>query len=329
MINHSNKEWRMNMDVYKECPVLENDIYKIRLIEEKDSEDLLKVYSDKNSLPFFNSDNCNGSNFYCSTQEHMDALIKYWLMEYHKLKGFVRFSIIDKQIGEVIGTIEMFKRYSEDSYNKCGVLRLDVRSDYEQADLLHGIIELFIDQFYEWFECSVIITKAQLYAVERIKALEEMKFAKAGKPLIGHNQNMVYNDYWIRHMRYEDMNEQSIAYCGLICNLCNLEGTCNCKSDNNCGKRLSPEGCYQYNCCNTKGIKGCWECQDSPCGKDMLSEGHTKIRAFVKCMKEDGINNFIGYIKKTQQNGMVYHRNGYTGDYDLPTEEEILKLLRE
>ena len=47
VINHSNKEWRMNMDVYKECPVLENDIYKIRLIEEKDSEDLLKVYSDK------------------------------------------------------------------------------------------------------------------------------------------------------------------------------------------------------------------------------------------------------------------------------------------
>lgn len=316
------------MDTYRQCPVLENNIYKLRLIEENDSEDLLKVYSDKNALPFFNSDNCNGSNFYCAIREDMDNTIKYWLMEYHETKGFVRFSILDKQRGEVIGTIEMFKRYSEDFYNQCGVLRLDVRSDYEKTDVLCDIIELFIDPFYEWFECSDIVTKGALYAVERVKALEKMKFIKSDKPLIGHNQNLAYNDYWIRHKSYEDMSEQSIAYCGLICNLCNPEGKCSCKSDNHCGKRLSPEGCYQYNCCTMKGINGCWECQESPCGKDMLAKDKTKMRAFVRCIKEDGINNFIEYIKRNQQEGVVYHRSGIMGDYDLPTEEEILALLR-
>lgn len=187
------------MDIYKQCPVLENDKYKIRLIEETDSKDLLKVYGDKNCLPFFNSDNCNGSNFYCTTQDDMDNAIKYWLMEYHVTKGFVRFSIIDKQKKEVIGTIEMFNRQSEDFYNHCGLLRLDVRSDYENADDLYGMMNLFIDYFYKWFECSDIITKGALYAVERVKALEKMKFIKSDKPLIGNHKHLGYYDYWIRH----------------------------------------------------------------------------------------------------------------------------------
>lgn len=94
------------------------------------------------------------------------------------------------------------------------------------------------------------------------------------------------------------MNERSIAYCGLICDFCYPNGGCSCKSDNHCGKRLSSDGCYQNNCCTAKGLKGCWECPDSPCGKDMLAEDKIKMRAFVRCIKEDGIHNFVSYIKK-------------------------------
>lgn len=45
------------MSIYKTNPVLENEKFLLRLTENKDCDDLLKVYSDKNALPFFNSDN--------------------------------------------------------------------------------------------------------------------------------------------------------------------------------------------------------------------------------------------------------------------------------
>ena len=124
------------------------------------------------------------------------------------------------------------------------------------------------------------------------------------------------------------MTEQSIAYCGLICDFCNPKGGCNCKSDNNCGKRLSTEGCYQYNCCTAQGIDGCWECDDVPCGMDMLAPDKIKMRAFVRCIKEDGIEKFMKYLKKNKEKGIVYHREGVWGDYDLATEEDVLELLR-
>lgn len=64
------------MDIFESCPVLENDNFKVRLLEENDVDDLLRVYSDKHALPYFNSDNCNGSNFYCAVREHMEDAVK-------------------------------------------------------------------------------------------------------------------------------------------------------------------------------------------------------------------------------------------------------------
>lgn len=125
------------------------------------------------------------------------------------------------------------------------------------------------------------------------------------------------------------MNENQIAYCGLLCGLCHPDGTCSCKSQNNCGKRLSPDGCYQYDCCTSKLINGCWECPAFPCGKDMLAPNKIKIRAFVQCIKEDGMEKFISYLKRNQKAGIVYHRAGVTGDYDLPSENDVLDLLRQ
>ncbi|MDE7213387.1 MAG: hypothetical protein K2N42_02285, partial [Anaeroplasmataceae bacterium] len=69
----------MKIDVFKECPSLENDVFLIRFIDQKDAKDLLKVYSDKLALPFFNSDNCHGSNFYITNMKDMDNTIFYWL----------------------------------------------------------------------------------------------------------------------------------------------------------------------------------------------------------------------------------------------------------
>ena len=57
--------------IYEKCQVLESRRFLLRLVEDQDCDDLLKVYSDKNALPFFNSDNCDGDNFYYPTKERM------------------------------------------------------------------------------------------------------------------------------------------------------------------------------------------------------------------------------------------------------------------
>lgn len=121
----------------------------------------------------------------------------------------------------------------------------------------------------------------------------------------------------------------SIAYCGLACKLCHLAGTCDgCKSEKNCcGRHLSTSGCYQYNCCKERGLNGCWKCKDFCCGKDMFSDSHDiRLRAFVRCVKEEGLNKLAEYVLRNQQNGIHY---GHNKDYDgLGSEEAVLRLLR-
>lgn len=69
-------------------------------------------------------------------------------------------------------------------------------------------------------------------------------------------------------------------------------------------------------------------CEKSPCGKDMLAPDKMKMRAFVKCIKEDGIDTFIRYIEANKKLGVIYHRTGVIGDYDLEIEDVVLQLLR-
>lgn len=45
-------------NVYENCPEYGNDDYVLRMVNQRDKLDLLKVYSDKRAVPFFNSDNC-------------------------------------------------------------------------------------------------------------------------------------------------------------------------------------------------------------------------------------------------------------------------------
>ena len=121
------------MNIYENCPILENENYVIRLFSSDDLEDLLKVYSDKNALPFFNSDNCHGDNFFYDTKEKMQKALEFWKMSYEN-GWFVRFSICDKKSATVIGTAELCVRESDDVFNNAWILRIDVRSDFEKAN---------------------------------------------------------------------------------------------------------------------------------------------------------------------------------------------------
>ena len=91
----------------------------------------------------------------------------------------------------------MFRREAEDYFTDCGILRLDLRSDYERAEPVYDILSLAIKPFYIWFGCSKIATKAPVYAIERIEALKKAGFIRSEEPLIGHQKNISYYDYWV------------------------------------------------------------------------------------------------------------------------------------
>ena len=61
---------------YETCPIFENESYLIRMIDESDAPDLLLVYSDEKAVPFFNSDNCGGDDFYMTRLEYVQGAIK-------------------------------------------------------------------------------------------------------------------------------------------------------------------------------------------------------------------------------------------------------------
>lgn len=187
------------MDIYKNCPQLENEHFLLRYVQIEDCSDLLKVYSDEKAVPFFNSDNCYGDNFHYTTEERMKKAIEYWFFEYNR-KGFVRWAIVDKSSNEAIGTIELFHRKSKDFFTKCGLLRLDLRSDYETADKIINILSPILQPTFKLFHCDKTATKAIPEAKERINALRCLGFSLSDEKLIGHD-GTEYTDYFVLHRK--------------------------------------------------------------------------------------------------------------------------------
>lgn len=183
------------MNIYEACPELESDKFLIRRVQNDDCDDLLKVYSDKNALPFFNSDNCDGDNFYYATEKRMKEALDFWKLSYEN-GWFVRLSIVDKAISEVIGTIELCLRVSEDAFNQTGILRVDVGSGYEKEDVLYDICVLIAPHMPEMLGCDGVITKVPIYGVERLKAVQKAGFVKSEHLLMG-KTGYAYDGYWI------------------------------------------------------------------------------------------------------------------------------------
>lgn len=189
------KEKKKMSDIYEKCPVLENDRWLLRFVKKEDADDLLLVYGDKQALPFFNSDNCHEDNFYYDTKEKMDGAIRFWLDSYRD-RWFVRLTIVDKKTAKAIGTIEIFKRPSDDAFDGDGLIRLDVRPDYEKSEELESLFSLLIPELFDLLNCEEIITKVPLYAVERINAVKKIGFEKTDRLLVGSEDRHAYKNYW-------------------------------------------------------------------------------------------------------------------------------------
>lgn len=118
----------------------------------------------------------------------------------------------------------------------------------------------------------------------------------------------------------------SIAYCGLVCGMCHLRFECDgCKNSAKLCDRS--EICYQRICCLQRGLQGCWECPEFPCGRDMHGPPHDlRIKAFVTFIRHEGAEMLADCLLKNQAAGIHY---GHNRDYDgLPSEEDVIKLLK-
>lgn len=178
-------------DVYKACPIYKNNYIVLRQTTLDDAEELLKCYSDKNAVPFFNSDNCQGDDFYYTSIERMTQAIKFWNFSYIN-RYFVRWTIILNSTNEIIGTIEMYHRTAEDDFNHYGVLRIDLRSKYESQKIIDAILEIANESFYFLFDVKSILTKVFPKAKERLKSLKKNGYTPLGKKFI------IHDDYYVR-----------------------------------------------------------------------------------------------------------------------------------
>lgn len=198
---------------YEKCPVFESENYLLRLIEPADVKDLLLVYSDEKAVPLFNGDNCNGDDFHYTTPERMQSAVDFWLQAYTE-GWFIRWVIVAKKMnfpqsqvslrelekkdnGHVIGTIELFNRQAEDYFTNCGLLRLDLRSDYEQTDCIHEILSLIVPPAYDLFNCRMVATKVPPFAAERIAAVEKFGFQLSEEAIIGKDDGREYKNYYV------------------------------------------------------------------------------------------------------------------------------------
>lgn len=184
-------------EIYKFVPNFEDSKYILRFVGKKDAEELLEIYGDKKSLPFFNSDNCHGDNFYYPTIEKMKKAVDFWLSSYQS-KWFVRWVIVERLNGKIIGSVELFHREADDYFNHTGLLRLDLKNEFEEASVIEEIAGLILQEAYDLFDTDRIITKVPLYAVERKTAFEKLGFVKSDEFLIGTLDGYAYKDYWER-----------------------------------------------------------------------------------------------------------------------------------
>lgn len=153
-------------NIYEHCPTYETESFIFRLVKLEDAEDLLCCYSDKENVKKFNTDFCT-SDFYYLTVEEMKNCIRFWLEEYQK-QYYVRFSVVCKSNGKVIGTIEIFG-------GEAGVLRIDLSSEYNTEKSFIEIFKLTIERFVDDFEIGSVKIKTSNIP-EKINCIENLGF---------------------------------------------------------------------------------------------------------------------------------------------------------
>lgn len=117
--------------------------------------------------------------------------------------------------------------------------------------------------------------------------------------------------------------ELGIARCGLACCLCSENLKCDgCNS----------EGCHGYNGCENrlcsieKEIDHCYECEDD-CKRGLLQK--IKPYGFNLFIKRYGEEELLNCLERNEKNGVIYHREGISGDYDdFDDVEKLIEFIK-
>lgn len=104
--------------------------------------------------------------------------------------------------------------------------------------------------------------------------------------------------------------ELGIARCGLACCLCSENDKCQGCNSGNCPDK---DWCENRKCSILKGLEHCYMC-DENCRKGLLNK--IKPYAFSLFAKKYGENQLLDCLERNEKNGIVYHRQGISGDYD-------------
>lgn len=161
----------MPANPYEKCPAYETESFRLRLVTMGDAEDLLKCYSDPAAVALMNADYCT-SDFHYGTVEEMRERIRFWLEEYAR-GAFARLSILDRRTGEAVGTVEFFG-------GEYGVLRIDLRAEYERKPCISELLGLAGGRLRTDFGAKRVLVKAIPKAAERLAALKEHGYKPDG-----------------------------------------------------------------------------------------------------------------------------------------------------
>ena len=95
----------------------------------------------------------------------------------------------------LIGTMQVCPslKYAVDG-KQMGILRIDLKSEYERLPVLRELMDVLICHIYEDFEVASILMKIQKDAGERQKLIKEYQFVAAREEC-----NISLEDYYIRY----------------------------------------------------------------------------------------------------------------------------------
>lgn len=117
--------------------------------------------------------------------------------------------------------------------------------------------------------------------------------------------------------------ELGIACCGLACCLCSENENCGgCDS----GSCPDFDRCENRKCSLARGISHCHVCPED-CRRGLL--GKIKPYGFTLFIKRYGMDALLDCLERNEKQGVVYHRQGYDGDYDdFDDVEALIRFIR-
>ena len=113
----------------------------------------------------------------------------------------------------------------------------------------------------------------------------------------------------------------AVAPCGLVCRACRHAVSGGCKG---CSAGGGAPGCLQRTCCAARGLAGCWECGELPCGQGFFVDKAWAGLCIGLCLyvRDRGPEALVERLAARFGSNVEY------GDWRFKQPEEILAALR-